>query len=148
MPSEVRFAQRSIVHLVSQESASRAGRKAHQAPPCQNSLLASILLAMGRHVFEECNLDKRVAEKLPDTWSLRVFKCISGDSGNTYFTQILILKTDLTAGRWERAKLLCDCFPGKFVGAPLTIAEVNEPCKHGTDLVTTLSTRAKKNKRL
>jgi hypothetical protein len=101
---------------------------------------------MPAHVFDERELKDITKLKLPENYRLRVFLCTSGDSNKEYWVQLLMLRSDIQAGRWEKAIVLCDCPVGKFQGAPLTIVNAGEPCKHGEALIQTLRSRASKKK--
>lgn len=101
---------------------------------------------MAAHVFDERELNDTTKSKLPEQYRLRVFFCTSGDSQKEYWVQVLMLRADIQAGRWDDAVVLCDCPVGKFQGAPLTISKGGGPCKHGEALIQWLRSKAQKKK--
>lgn len=86
-----------------------------------------------RWAYEEVEVREDVKTNLPDDWKLRVFKVRSGDSGETYFVQVL----DGNSNRYSTSQIvLCDCMQGKFL-APLSVLGTGEDfnCKHASQLL-------------
>jgi hypothetical protein len=76
--------------------------------------------------YEEVDVRDDVKTALPDGVKLRIFKVTSGDSGKTWYTQIL---------KWQGTEYyFCNC-PEGWVRAPLEVLKAGELCKHPTNLV-------------
>jgi hypothetical protein len=70
-----------------------------------------------------------VKTALPDGWAVFIYKVTSGDSGKSYYCQLLVNpKTSQTIE-------FCDCPEGRFRAPLAVLAAVPHLCKHTENLV-------------
>ncbi len=82
--------------------------------------------------YDETYVRDDVKTNLPDSWKVRVFKVLSGDSGNKYYVQVM-------QGPRNSSPFipiaLCNCNEGTFL-APLAILGLPTGlCKHAKNLL-------------
>ncbi len=83
--------------------------------------------------YDEKELREDVKLNLPEDWKCRVFKVTSGDSGKTYWVQLL--SNDYAALNVKRMTLsLCNCSEGYFQ-LPLSVLGLKMCCKHASNLL-------------
>ena len=89
--------------------------------------------------YDEVEPRDDVKTNLPDDWRLRVYKIVSGDTGKTYYVQVLIGKNARTHTEVQTI-YICNCPEGIFK-APLSILGLGYPCKHAEHLAEFLKER-------
>jgi len=92
--------------------------------------------------YQEVDVRDDVKWKLPDHSSLQVYKVLSGDSGKTYYVQVLVVKSELSRPQ-SKPIYLCGCPEGTFL-APLSIVGLGPQCKHAKNLAAFLEEKRKK----
>jgi len=92
--------------------------------------------------YDERDLRPDVKLNLPKEWKLQVFKVISGESGKSYWIQVL-RQTNCKASM-RSTITLCNCPEGQFL-APLVVLGLGEfRCKHAAALLTYLEAKEEK----
>jgi hypothetical protein len=105
---------------------------------------------MQHWTYDEKELREDVRLNLPADWACRVFKVTSGDSGKSYWVQVmwnhagpLEPGTLLRLQRAQKVIILCDCPEGEF-HQPLTVLGFQDfVCKHGKNLLQFLEEKGK-----
>lgn len=83
--------------------------------------------------YDKVDVRDDIADVLKGTsWTLNVYKTVSGDSGKIYYVQILTAKYG--------SIYICNCPEGIFK-APLSILGLGMPCKHAEHLAEFLKER-------
>ena len=88
--------------------------------------------------YERADVRDDVKTSLPNHYSLDIYKIRSGDSGKTYYTQIL--RQNDRGFSQMKPVYLCDCPEGIFK-APLSVLGLGPQCKHAVNLVQFLKER-------
>lgn len=92
--------------------------------------------------YDKVDVRDDVKIQLPDNWKLEVYKIVSGDTGKTYYVQVLKEVWEKSSGNDSGSCpiYLCNCPEGTF-RASLSVVGLGPACKHAEHLAEFLKER-------